>query len=454
MRRIAIVGSGIAGLLTAHGLRRLGHEVTLYSDRTGKQWLEESKPTGAAGRFGRALSVDRELGLAEWDGHEATIDGVALALCAKRRNRLLTLNGRVSRPAMAIDVRMLSARWMDELEKRGGKIAIESVNVERLDAIAAQNDLTVVAVGKADLGQLFERHQARSVYTRPQRNVAMALTRGRPIVAPGERMRTVRFNVVVPDGEAFWMPYAHKSGDAVWCLLFEPKPGGQMDRFTDLKSGEQVLARMKEVMRDLFPWEAEWVAPLTLADPNGWQVGAITPTVRDPVGKLPSGRVVTGVGDTLVLLDPIGGQGANNGSRMARHLVKAVEARGDGAFDAEWMTRTFESFWEEDARHTVQFNNLLLEPMTAAGKLLMMAGYGSDAASSSLAQRVANAFSENFDDPRSFTWALQDTASARRAISNLGGNWATGVLRGLAGVTRNQLRQALGRPPRHPTPAG
>ncbi len=31
MRRIAVVGSGIAGLLTAHGLRRAGHEVTLFS---------------------------------------------------------------------------------------------------------------------------------------------------------------------------------------------------------------------------------------------------------------------------------------------------------------------------------------------------------------------------------------------------------------------------------------
>ena len=87
MRRIAIVGSGIAGLLTAHGLRRAGHEVTLYSDRTGRQWLEEARPTGAAGRFHRALAVDRELGLAHWDDHEAYIDGVTLAFCAKRRNR-------------------------------------------------------------------------------------------------------------------------------------------------------------------------------------------------------------------------------------------------------------------------------------------------------------------------------------------------------------------------------
>src|SRR4051812_25577404 len=48
MRQIAIVGSGIAGLLTAHGLRRAGYGVTLFSDRTPEQWLHESKPTGTA----------------------------------------------------------------------------------------------------------------------------------------------------------------------------------------------------------------------------------------------------------------------------------------------------------------------------------------------------------------------------------------------------------------------
>jgi hypothetical protein len=270
-------------------------------------------------------------------------------------------------------------------------------------------------------------------------------------MAPGEPMKTVRFNVVEPDGEAFWMPYLHKSGEALWCLLFEPKPGSRMDRFGGVKSGDEALARMKEVMRDLFPWEAAWVEPLQLADPNGWLVGAITPTVRDPVGKLPSGRVVTGVGDTLIALDPVGGQGANNGSRMARHLVNAVNARGDGPFDAEWMAATFESFWEGDARHTVQFNNLLLEPMTGAGRMLLLSQYGSDAVSNSAAQRLANAFAENFNDPRTFTPALLSAAAARQAISSSGGHWATGLLRGAAGIARGQLRQALGKPPGHPS---
>jgi 2-polyprenyl-6-methoxyphenol hydroxylase-like FAD-dependent oxidoreductase len=451
MRRIAVVGSGIAGLLTAHGLRRAGHEVTVYSDRTGRQWLEESKPTGAACRFDRSLEYDRELGLSLWEGHEAMVDGISLLLCARRGNRLLNLNGRFKRPAVAADVRWLSERWMAELEQRGGRVVVEKIDVERLEAIAAQHDLTVVAVGRADLCRLFPAHAARSVYTRPQRNLAMAVVRGHPARLPGEALRQVRFNVIAPDGEAFFMPYLHKDGSATWVLALEPKPGSRMDRFTDVTNGEDMVVRIKEVIRDLFPWDAAWAEPFTLADPNGWLVGAITPTVRDPVGKLPSGRLVTGVGDTLMALDPIGGQGANNGTRMARHLVQAVNARGDRPFDAAWMTETFESFWDADGRHTVQLNNLLLEPMTVAGRLMLFSQYGSNGSSQSAAQRLADAFTENFNDPRTFTPALRDPAVTRQAISSAGDHWAAGLLRGAVGVARGQLRQALGKPPGHPT---
>lgn len=47
-RRIAVVGSGIVGLVAAHGLRKQGHEVTLYSDRSPEDWLHRSSPTGGA----------------------------------------------------------------------------------------------------------------------------------------------------------------------------------------------------------------------------------------------------------------------------------------------------------------------------------------------------------------------------------------------------------------------
>ncbi len=71
MRKIAIIGSGQAGLVCAHGLRKAGHSVTLYSDRTPEAWLNQSRPTGAAARFWPTLDYERELGLNHWESSPA-----------------------------------------------------------------------------------------------------------------------------------------------------------------------------------------------------------------------------------------------------------------------------------------------------------------------------------------------------------------------------------------------
>src|SRR5207237_9059121 len=120
---------------------------------------------------------------------------------------------------------------------------------------------------------------------------------------------------------------------------------------------------------------------------NGYIVGTVTPTVREPVGRLPGGQIVMPLGDTAISMDPVGGQGANLGNKAVRHLVAAIAADPDVAFDAAWMTTTFEAFWADPGAPTVAFNNVLLEPMTAAGKLLLMSQYGCDGCTDTPKQR-------------------------------------------------------------------
>jgi 2-polyprenyl-6-methoxyphenol hydroxylase-like FAD-dependent oxidoreductase len=451
MRRVAIVGSGIAGLLAAHGFRRAGFAVSLFSDRTGADWLERSRPTGTAGRFDSSLSYDRELGLAHWDAEAPGFDGVSLVFCAKPGNRLVSLTGLFGRPALAIDVRLLSARWMRDLEERGGRVIIESVTVERLDQIAAEHELTVVAAGRKELSALFARNPERSVYDAPQRNLCMLVTRNAPLQFDRVPFLPVRFNLFAGIGEAFWVPYFHKDHGRCWNMLFEAKPGGPMDRFQAVKNGEEALAIGKQVIRDLIPWETEWSKDMTLADPNGWLIGGVAPTVREPVGRLPSGRVVTPLGDTAMSLDPIGGQGANNGTKMARHLVAAASARGARPFDEAWMRDTFESYWADQGRHIVRFNNALLEPITAAGKVVLMSQYGSDGKTDSVAQRLANQFCANFDDPRLVTDVLIDKQRAKQLVMEVGGRHPWSMMSGGLGVMKAQARQLFGLRPGHPS---
>ncbi len=457
MRNIAIVGSGQAGLLAAHGLLKAGYEVTLYSDRTADQWLNQSRPTGTAARFHNSLEFERELGLNHWEQEAPKGQGVHLTFCPAKDNRLLTLAGRLENYFMAIDLRLQSHRWMNDFVAKGGKLEIENVSVPRLDEIAAAHELTIVAAGRAELCNLFERDAERSVYDKPQRNLAMIVTTGGKMGFEGIPFLPVKFNFFAPFGESFYVPYYHKDHGPTWNMLMEAKPGGPLDRFGDCKSGEQAVEIYKQVMKEMIPWDYPWAKDMQLADPNGWLVGRFSPTVRKPVGRLPSGRILTPLGDTAMSLDPIGGQGANNGNKMARNLVDSIVARRDRPFDAAWMTETFERFYARSGRMTYTFNNLLLEPITSAGKKLLIAQYGSDggARGSTGQQRIADAFIENFNDANGLTPAFVDAKKAHAVIREKTGKaWYAAVAAGALGVAKGQLRQKLGRAPGHPTVAG
>ena len=444
MRRIAIVGSGITGLIAAHGLRREGFEVTLYSDRTPEQWLHESRPTGTAARFEMALSYERALGLNQWDDAPRG-EGVFLTVCPTRRNQLVRLLGRSAKPFQAVDMRLQCHRWMNDFEDAGGELVIEPVSVERLDSIAAANDLTIVAAGKAELARLFERDPVRSVYDAPKRHLAMVIATGRMSVDDCPFL-PVKFEFLGTDGEIFFVPYLHRDAGPSWNIVIEAQPGSRIDRFNDAKSGAEVLSIAKNVVRELFPWSDAWMQSMQLADPLGWLTGRIAPTVRKPFAVLPSGRVVAALGDTAISYDPVAAQGANSGVKQAMHFVERVEAHGDGPFDEHWIAQTFDAFWNEHARWACAFNNLFLEPLTPAGQELLIAQYGSDgeAVNTSGRQRIADAFFANFNDPRELTPAFLDVRVARAFIARtMGHSWMWSAIRGRAAIVRDQVRQKV-----------
>jgi 2-polyprenyl-6-methoxyphenol hydroxylase-like FAD-dependent oxidoreductase len=457
MRSVAIVGSGIVGLIAAHALRREGCEVTLYSDRTPDQWLRESRPTGTAARFEQALSYERSLGLNHWDDAAPHGEGVFLTFCPSARNQLVRLFGRGAKPFQAVDLRMQCHRWLNDFD---GRLEIESVTVERLDRIAAQHDLTIVAAGKAELAQLFERDATRSQYDAPQRHLAMVIATGRMAV-DGCPFLPVKFEFLGTDGEIFFVPYLHKDEGPAWNIVVEARPGSRMDCFSRATTGDGVLATMKDIVRELFPWSAEWTRTMKLADPLGWLTGRIAPTVRKPYAVLPSGRVVAALGDTSISFDPIAAQGANSGVKQTRHLVERI-VRHEGGFSAGWIAATFDDYWNEQARFACTFNNMFLDPITAPAKEILIAQYGSDghAGNASAQQQIADAFFANFNDPRELTEAFVDMRKAREFIGGVSGSSVWSGIRGRAGIAANQVvsgvrslgRVARAKDPGHPTP--
>lgn len=450
MRKIAIIGSGQAGLVCAHGLRRAGHSVTLYSDRTPEAWLEQSRPTGVAGRFWPALAYERELGLSHWDDTPAKYAGVHFTLCPLLRNRLLTLTGRFTEAGAAIDLRLQSHRWMLDLVDLGGKIEIEEVTIAKLDEIASEHDLTIVSTGRGGLSSLFPRDEPRSVYAKAQRNVAFVLFQGPPLRQEGRPFLGVEFEVIGPAGEIFWLPYHHKDVGPSWAIGWEARPGGPMDRFADAKSAKEVLDIGRTAIKAMLPWEARWFDDAEISDEHGWGVGSVTPTVRDPVGRLPSGKVVTALGDTAIAYDPIAAQGANSGNRMAGHLVRAISARTDQPFDERWIRDTFEHFWRDHGQHAARFSNLLLEPPTPMAVAFLVAQYGSNGESHDGRQALADAFVENIADPSSLTPVLVEEANIRGFIREKTGGFMRSVAKRVPRLLLAQLRQGFGQDPRHP----
>jgi hypothetical protein len=199
------------------------------------------------------------------------------------------------------------------------------------------------------------------------------------------------------------------------------------------------------------PWDEEVFKDAEPCDENAWLVGEFTPEVRQVVGTLPSGRHVMAIGDTAQSLDPIGGQGANNGNKMVRIVTEEIVAREDRPLDAEWMRATFDRFWER--HHWIdKFNNTLLEPLTAPGRLLLISQYGSDArpGNDSPQQKIADMFIDNFNDPILMTEAFDDRQRARDLLEEAFGSTRRPLLAGAAKIARAQLRQRLHRPARHP----
>jgi len=445
MRKISIIGSGQSGLVAAHGLLRRGHQVELYSDRTPEDWLERGRPTGTAVRFARSLAYERELGLDTWHAQAPKMEGLRVTICSGPAKPFLRLSGRFAVSPLAIDLRLQSAEWLRELDKRGGKVVFEKVSTERIHEVAQKSDLTIVATGK-DGGALFARDEQRSPCRAPVRHLAMVNCDGPSMRFADVGFLAAKFTVFEQLGECYWTPYWHKDGKALWNLVFEAKPGTPYDRFQGARSGEDVLRIGKEVIREMMPWDAGWIEGATLADPNSWLVGAVTPTVRDPVGASPSGRPIVPLGDAYMAFDPLGAQGANMGNRLAQTLVDAIVERGSEPFDAPWIRRTYDAFYERWGGPSMRWTHLLLEPMGPAARYLLLAQQGADgsAASDTAKQRLADAFAENFDDPAALADTLKDLAKTRRWVSERMGQRADWeAAKGLLAVGARQLRNTF-----------
>jgi hypothetical protein len=400
MPRILIVGGGQAGLQLALGLAHDGHDVTVMSNRTPDD-IRTGRVMSSQCMFDAALQHERELGIAFWDGECPPIEGISLVVPGPEGGKLIDWAARLEGPAQSVDQRLKMPRFMEELERRGGKVVLAEVKLPYLERHASEHDLVIVAAGKGEVAQLFERDAARSPYGAPQRALALTYVTG---LAPRPDFSAVAFNLIPTVGEYFVFPALTTSGSCE-IMVFEGIPGGPMDCWGDVSTPQEHLERSKWVLDTFLPWEAARAEQIELTDANGILAGRFAPTVRKAVGELPSGALVLGLADAVVLNDPITGQGSNNASKAAASYLASIRANPEGPFDRQWMQETFDTYWEY-AQYVTTWTNAMLGPPPPHVLELLVAGNDH--------QPIADRFANGFDNPPDyFEWFMEPDKASR-----------------------------------------
>jgi 2-polyprenyl-6-methoxyphenol hydroxylase-like FAD-dependent oxidoreductase len=392
MANIAIVGAGQAGLFLGFGLLEDGHEVTLFSDQTPDAILNGRLPSGM-GIFEDAVKKEAALGLTLWEDVMTRGAGAILELINPDGSVGLHIEPPVARPHRGVDQRLKNSTWMRELERRGAALRIVPLATpDELDAHTAGFDLVLVATGKGSLSTLFSRDPGRSPFDRPQRHITCFLLKN---FRPELRSGTIR---LLPGlGEVIITPFYSRENTQGRILLIEGIPGGPLDYLPRALPGRELLEECKQTLRKLLPGQLEDLQEAELPSEQCWLRGTITPTVREPVGRLASGRAVLGLGDAIMLHDPLAAQGGNNATHMADFYRTRIREHAGRPFTAEWMQRTFDDFWLDYGQYAMGVTAGLLMPPAPHQQAVLAAAHHVPA--------VATALINGLYDPRAlFPW--------------------------------------------------
>lgn len=407
MRKIAIMGAGQSGLHLAIRLLQHGYDVTIISERTAEE-IFNGPPTGGTYLFHDSLQLERQMGIDMWKDTAFHTTGFNLNFGTPDGQFAFSIQSKLDRPGVSIDQRLKFYQWIKYFEQQGGKFIVSPSTPSDLLACTEAFDLVIVSSGKGPLAKLFQRDEEKSTWDQPARKLVQL-----HINDFTDRERT-RFNAItlfkiMGAGEIIVSPFYHKDDIQCSWILLEIIPGGPMDMFDDAGTGPALLEQTKRMLKQLVPWQYQAFDNAALIDENAYLKGSFVPTVRKPVVQLNSTANVMGLGDTVILNDPIVGQGGNNASKMANSYAQSIIAHGDRPFDVEWMNNTFNTFWEY-SRKVNRFCDIFLTPPPPHIVNIL----GAATQNPSIASDLVNGFNH---PPDLFPW-IDNELEAQRYLEN------------------------------------
>ena len=430
LMKVLVVGAGQGGLHLACSLARHGLDVTLVSSESPEK-IASGRVRSTQVMFDPALQHERDERLDFWGQRAPQIHGIGVSIGAPpvapahvpRDVPMVDWAARLDGYALSVDQRLKFPRWMEHLERSGGRVVIHPATVSDLQGYADMFDLVVVAAGKGELTEMFHQDLTRSPFTTPQRALSVAYVTGLEPRQDGPSFPAVEYNVLPGLGELIVIPALTVPEDRpTRCdiLFFEALPGGPLDQFesgTKLTPQEH-LGLMLELMKQFAPWHHARTRGVELTDAGGVLAGRYTPSVSHPVGRLPNGRPVLGMGDVVVRNDPITAQGSNNATHCAQIYARSIveRAQAGGPFDEEWMRATFNRFWDY-AGPVTQWTNVMLNPPPHVLDLMGAAGTFPE---------IAHRFVAGISDPTTLDWFVDEDAAKTYLASQVAAAQAAG----------------------------
>jgi flavin-dependent dehydrogenase len=396
-KRVAIVGAGQAGLQLGFALLEANYDVTLIADKSA-EGIAAGQLWGTPAMFWRGQEFERALGIDFWDEEVFPSKVVEIDIRNEQGARDLTIAGEfVHGSAKFVDLRVKYPKWLGEFARRGGNVVVERIDIAGLDSLAAENDLTFLATGRSS-ASLFEFDAERTLWPNPLRRL-------RAVVLDGPELDHWSFSFIPGIGEVCAAPGLGLGNRPAHAILLWAAQGGPID-FPDGLNGQQVLASLKAALRTYKHDHYVKIADSALLDDKAWLAGAVAPTIRKPVARLPSGRFAIALGDALLTVDPITGQGLNNAAYAADLFARRIVAHGDQPFDVAWAEKTVREFWDF-ARHSYLLQRSLLDPPEYQSAVFPAAAQN---------RGLANELIGTFPDPETSTW-LHDADALNAKIA-------------------------------------
>lgn len=401
MGDIGIIGAGIAGLNLALYLQKQGVSCRLYVERTPEE-VRSARLPNLATLFASSRARDRVLGTNHWDGQGGDCYSIDVRVKGLPE---LSSHGKLSEPAIAVDVRMVTARLLEDFISRGGEVIKGGViDMRRLVALGREHSLIVVASGRGELGSLFPRILARCSWLEPQRRIFAGLFRG--VSWPSSPGLCI--HIIPGQGEIFANPVLGPQGP-VTALMIEALTASVLEPVTRLSYEDNPFAfeaLLLDLLRQNAPEIAERVDAnaFEMTGPLDYVQCAIVPTARRGYLALGNSCFGLSIGDAFATHDPICSQGANAASRSAFLLGEMICARlAKGApLDRAFCEEVDQALWSV-VGPSMEWTSAFLSTPTPATMALFTAA--------SRCPEVADAFATNFDDP-SEQWRILGSTDA------------------------------------------